>query len=78
YRVATPGRPFDIDIDRSSGRVYVVRTNSSKLSVFEGDTGRVSREVDLGQAPKAVKVDEGRARVYSANRGGKSVTVVGL
>ncbi len=58
------------------GRVIVANPDTDSVSVLDARSGRVVRHISVGHAPQTVAVDEQTARIFVANAGDNTVSVL--
>jgi YVTN family beta-propeller protein len=67
--------PSDIAVNPDTNTVYVVNHFSDSVSVVDGSTGRVVREVPVGVGPSGMALDIDRGLVHVANYYSRSVSI---
>lgn len=68
--------PFDLAINETTNKIYVVNRNSDSVSVIDGVTNTVIKTISVGTTPTKITVNPATNRIYVANTFGDSVSVI--
>jgi YVTN family beta-propeller protein len=75
--VTTVGKsPNGVAIDSYTGKVYVTNTDSDTVSVINGTTYKVMRNVTVGKSPSGIAIDSYTGKVYVTNLDSDTVSVI--
>lgn len=73
--IALGATPLALVVDRATGHVFAV-TWTRRVDILDADRGQVAQTVLVGRDPVAMAVDERAHRLFVANQGDPSVSVI--
>jgi YVTN family beta-propeller protein len=73
--------PFQVAVDTTNNKVYVVNQGSNTVSVIDGTPGSPTENtvidtIAIGLGPVAITVNPNNQRVYTTNQGSNTVSVI--
>ena len=68
--------PEDLAVNPKTNKIYVANSGSNSVSVIDGFTDRVERNIIVGSTPDGVAVNPKTNKIYVANSGSNSVSVI--
>ncbi len=78
-KIALPGYPFAVASatrGAGAGRIYVSSEQRGVVSVVDGASGGVRREIETGTQPIALLLDKSQKRLFVANAGSDTISVI--
>jgi YVTN family beta-propeller protein len=67
-----------VAVDPVSHRVFVTRPDHNKVSVIDATTHGIIGSIPVGQHPASIAIDSQKRRVYVANSGFKTVSLIDI
>lgn len=68
--------PWAISINPSTNKIYVTNFGNDSVSVIDGKTDTVIRNITVGENPDGVSIDYTKNIIYVANSGDGTVSVI--